>query len=624
MEYSPSSEDRAARLSSSPAGTPRLIQAPASPIRSVHLDMAEDFLHGLPDVDPPRGDFFESSSSEDDRSASVQAATTLDQYRGRRHSNSPRKDESSYLAGATASEYVSRCQDEPKLAQQTTNTKPATISDPSANSSHQQGVPIGYTPVTGQLLSDSTTLTADGFLKLTHSPGFPSQHAHLRLPLTSRSESWYDDESPLTTEARPLSIQAPGPGRLIHHSSQRGSTINEIGDAQQSAAAVAAVEATNETIRDIHTQTIQALLRNQKSLQAGAKGLSFLTDSSQRPVPQPPPKKRVSLAPPPIKVSSQGGSVPGDIVRTPYPFLSRDNHPKNSSPRSPASLNEKTVLALSIRRRGSNSSRPTKIFKLSIPAIVDAPLMKMSPVSDGTHEKHFDNLDFDDASFFREVRKKYSYLAGPSRFFSARTLQHIEISHSVASKSSYSLDYNLGANAVGSCTHDFPRSPRFLASRSLTESVSATELMKHYNNPRMGKARYTWVQWAHSLASTSSQRSLAPAPTADSPSARLTASKAVERDSIGGDCDGVECTIGFEFVKGWCAWRILLAVLFVVLCAIAAALCWIFWGTDRLFGNIRYKGAGGRVEAGCLLGVFVLMIGWSGVLGWVGLSWCVE
>jgi hypothetical protein len=624
MDYSPFSEDRAPRLSNSPAGTPKLVQAPDSPVQSIHLDMMEDSLHGFPDPTRPRGDFFDSSSGEDEESTEPQAVTTiLDQQRGRRRSSSPRKGETGYLGGAMASDYVSRCQEENSSSHQAAMFTPSDMTRLPDETSLEPNEISRPTLPSDELLDYSTTLTPDGFLKLTHSPGHPLRSTRFRPSPAARPDSWYEDEetTPVEIEARPISLQAPGPGRLVHHLSPHGSRIIEMNDAQQSAA-VATVEATNIAIKDIHTQTIQALLRNEGGLQASANRISFLPDSVHRPAPHPPMKKRVSLAPPPIEAGFHRGSVPDDVVRTPYPFHFRKNHQRSSPLHTSENLNQEAILALSIRRHEGNITCPRKVSKISIPANVDTLPSRMSSASDKLKEKHFENLDFDDAHFFREIRKSYHHLAGPFRFFSARTLQNIKVSHSMTSSEFYFLNYGLRPDTASFCTHDFLRSPRFLSSRDLTDSFSAAEIMRHYNNPKMGKGRYAWVHWAHRIA-LPLNIGPAPVPKTDSPVVGLTA-KTVERNSAASYDDGVEFAVGLEFVEGWCALRILFALVSVVMCALAAALCWIILGTSFLIERTGFRNAGERVGEGCLVGVFVLMIGWSGILGWVGLSWLVE
>jgi hypothetical protein len=597
MAYSPFSQEKTARLSNSPAGTPRLVQAPASPVQSVHLDMMEDSLHGGQAL---RDDFFDSSSREGVIIAAEVILSTEDtnQQQDRRCTSSSHKERTSYLGGATASDYISHCQDDVRLGQQTANFKPKGVTE----------------------LSDSSTLEPYHFLKLTHSPCLPMFPPHRPPPGPRNETSWYEEEdsTPVATEAKPLSIQSPGQGRIVHHSSPRGSTIIEVNDVESSAVAVAAVEATNRAIKDIHTQTMQALMHNN---QAGVNQISFLPDSDCQAL-QSTIKKRVSLAPPPIEIASHTGSVPDNIVRTPYPFLFRKTYSKPSPLRTSANLEHESILVLSIRRCETSSNRPRRVSKISIPGNVDAPPPKMSSSSDKTKQKHFDSLDFDDAHFFHELRKTYRHLAGPYRFFSARRLQYIDISHSITCSDKHSLEFGLRSRTASFCSHDFPRSPRFLASRGLTDSFSAAELMKHYNNPKIGKARYAWVHWAHRISSVAPQiQSPASAPPADSPAARLASSKATETDHMVGDGG---CAAGLEFVEGWCAWIISVAVVSVVLCALAAALCWIFLGPNMFILSSGYRNFGERVEGGCLLGAFVLMIGWSGLIGWATLSWLVE
>jgi hypothetical protein len=624
MDYSPFSEDRTPRLTNSPAGTPRLVQAPVSPVQSIHLDMMQDSQHNLSDSSNPRGDFFDSSSDEDEESTEPQAATpVLDQQRGRRRSSSPKKGETGYLGGAMASDYVSRCHTESRLFHPAAKTNPTDMTRLSNGASFEPNENTRPSLPPNQIFSQGKTITPDEFLRLTHSPGHSVQNNHFRPPPAIRTDSWYEDEvsTPVETEARPISLQAPGPGRLVHHSSPRGSTIIETNDTEQSAA-IAAVEATNIAIKDIHTQTIQALLRNEESLQGGVNRISFLQDSQHRPAPRPPTKKRVSLAPPPIEVGSYKGSVPDDIVRTPYPFFFRKNYQKSSHHRAPVSFSQESILTLSIRGHTRNSTCPRRVSRISIPANVDAIPSKMCSASDNTKEKHFQNLDFDDAHFFREVRKSYQRLAGPFRILSARTLRDIEVSHSVVSSDSCFLEYSLSQAPASLCTHGCPRSPRFLASRGLTDSFSAAELMRHYRNPKIGKARYAWVHWARRMALPSNIIP-AQAPPAASPVARLaTETTEIEPSERANSC--MECAMGLDFVEGWCAWRISFALVTVIICALAGALCWILLGTSFSFERTGIRNAGERVQSGCLIGVFVLMIGWSGVLGWLGLSWLVD
>lgn len=140
--------------------------------------------------------------------------------------------------------------------------------------------------------------------------------------------------------------------------------------------------------------------------------------------------------------------------------------------------------------------------------------------------------------------------------------------------------------------------------------------MKLYRRPGLGKAKYGWVHWAHRLASAAGTgpllQSPAPNPPADSPEARgqLHGERDVEQEV---------CAAGLEFVEGWCVWRIVVALTVVFVLALAAALLWVFLGLSVL--PVGYRGAGSRIGEGAAFGVFVLLLGWAIVGGWVWVSW---
>jgi hypothetical protein len=586
-EYSPLSKDRSVRLSDSPAGTPRIVHPTISPIQSIHLDMMEDNIGIPPDPSPRPANFMDDASDEEH--SDLEATSIPDPEQGQRHSPPLHKAENSYLGGVTASEYVSH---------------------------FQESIP------TTQIMAPS--VLPDSYLKLTstplpENPRFP----YLQQQPGPRPDSWYEGEitTPVATEAQSVNFKTPGSGRIVHHSSPRTSMALVGEETESSAAVVAAVEATNEAIKDIHTQTMQALLRNEDHLQSAVSTrtgrISFIPDSD-RIIPHPATKKRVSMAPPPLDMSHKG-SLPDEIVRTPYPYFFRKAMLKPSPLHTSPSSDRESLLALSVRRHEITRTSLKRVSKIIIPAKLEVAMVK----NPNTNEKHFEALDYDDAHLFRELRKTYQSLAGPFRLFSARTLQRIEVSHSVTCGNSFITDYGLSRNGA-LCTHDSPRSPRFLASKGLTDSFSAMEIMNHYQKPNLGKARYAWVHWAHRITSIAPHlRSPAPIPTADSSATRLADSQATER--LGEYIeDDDKCTAGLDFVEGWSLWRILMAISAVMLFAIVAAICWIFLGSNLTVTKTGYRDSGERVAGGMVIGVFVLLIGWTGVGGWIGVSWLID
>lgn len=210
------------------------------------------------------------------------------------------------------------------------------------------------------------------------------------------------------------------------------------------------------------------------------------------------------------------------------------------------------------------------------------------------------------------------------------------------------------------------RSPRFLASQGLKDTFSEENLLAHFRKPRLGRSRFAWVLWAGRLAGLHEQpdlfgartrprqshhgdwrdRDLPPTPTPTPGGGRAgeatgrtpsTASTALAGWSeVDGKDDavvsaaelGLAGAIGpghsiatLEFVEDWSIARVLVAVLLVLLLAAAGIVLWILFGTGALVEGFR--GSGARVGTAVLVGAGVLMLGWTLVLAWMGVSWCV-
>jgi hypothetical protein len=251
-------------------------------------------------------------------------------------------------------------------------------------------------------------------------------------------------------------------------------------------------------------------------------------------------------------------------------------------------------------------------------------------------EKHFETLDFDDAHFFRSLRAAYCRLAGPLRLFSARGLHHIEVSHSddhsPSGKASCSSCENSGNL---SCPHELPRSPMRVVSQGLSDSFSEANLMSHYHAPNKGKAQYMWVHWAHRIASTPVHLlPPAPVPTTDSPglssSISPTASAPVSAlhtpfDEERGPMNKTECVAGLEFVEDWVPWRIGLTVMTVLGISIAAVLLWTLLGQTAIVPKwSAVNTSAERIVPAFVIGGLIWATGMTLVLLWICLSWLIE
>ena len=138
--------------------------------------------------------------------------------------------------------------------------------------------------------------------------------------------------------------------------------------------------------------------------------------------------------------------------------------------------------------------------------------------------------------------------------------------------------------------------------------------MQYFRQPALGKSRYAFVHWAHRLAA-------APPPI-------HTPQPGEESDGLGTDTlTRIEQQPeGLEFVVCWSVGRIGLAIALVLVASIAATLLWIFLGhvtvADR---NVHggFRDAGDRVTSGVVMGICLLLLGLSSVVGWLGVSWLV-
>lgn len=323
--------------------------------------------------------------------------------------------------------------------------------------------------------------------------------------------------------------------------------------------------------------------------------------------------RKVQVVPPPIDTTGPRRSLPDSFVRTPYPLEGEGARHKDLSEMVEGGTEAETptmatesVLTLSIRLSASDSRR--RVTSIIIPPSNNFSAVRTAGSTE--KEKHFRGLNFDDQEFFRQLQQAYANLAGPWRFFSARSLKRIVVS-GAASKA---------ADAGYGWLHQ-PRSPRELAFKGLQDTFGEDKILAHYYRPSMGKSRYAFVHWAHRLSAAEARQS--------SPrrQAGWRESNLVHR---------IEQSEGLEFVLSWSVRRVSLALALVTTASVAAVLLWIFLGRSTTLMNTNstnlggvmvtdggFHNAGDRVASGLVMGICVLLVGLSGIAGWMGVSWLV-
>lgn len=567
----PSSED--IRVSTSPRRSPQITEALTSPARSFHPQIQQmDSMHSQPDYGLRTTDFFDDTSDDESAKAlsshDVVTANDLLAHQGiaskKRHSGLP--DEP----------FVSQCEGK----------------GGSPNPSHNEG----YQPLTGSATHEDDNRVAD-------------------TPSSSLVGS-VDELLPGGQSSPPRFPQRPrNPNvRAARHSANMEGAGDRTSRIDQTLGAYAIA----------HDITLQALMRDESALDRSLQSFPLTPLQSgdrqsllpaslhreidsrsprNRPFSSPPEIKRVHVVPPPIDTSAPRRSLPGDIVRTPYPFSPEPAHHKNGNREKNATyagrpiLTTESVLTLSIRQSNPNSKR--RVTSLTIPASNDFSVVRSH--SPRSKEQHFKALDFDDEALFQQVRKCYRELIGPMRTLSARSLRRISVSGSAMQEADR-----------GYWLHS-PRSPARIGQKNLRGTFSEERIMQYHRKPALGKSRYAFVHWAHRLAAAPSIRT--PRPGEDS------------ADSFGRDMvPRMEHTEGLEFVVCWSVARIAVALLFVLTISTATTLLWIFLGHVTVASSPAqggYHDAGDRVTSGVVMGICLLLLGFSSIAGWLGVSWLV-
>lgn len=201
--------------------------------------------------------------------------------------------------------------------------------------------------------------------------------------------------------------------------------------------------------------------------------------------------------------------------------------------------------------------------------------------------------------------------------------------------------------------------------------------MGHFRRPELGRGRFAWVEWARRIADANDGGGALASSSSLVPNMRVGRSggvgggndgaNRVESVGVGAgaggntststsatqvmsdrDRDGDEERMirrqeqheGLDLVMAWSLFRILGVLICVLVLSVTAALLWIFLGQSSAAvalsaglvggggvgagdGAGGFRDAGDRVGAGVLVGIFVLLLGLTGMGGWIGVSWLV-
>lgn len=312
----------------------------------------------------------------------------------------------------------------------------------------------------------------------------------------------------------------------------------------------------------------------------------------QPPIPEKSSKRKVSFPLPPlVDVKPEHRFLRQSIVSTPYPPESPINkeggEQASSSGQAPLENAEpKTVLTLVLYSHGNRAPRIKKIV------IPDPQELNLADSDEKRPQyKATLKIDFDDEKLFKLIRTHYAGMRGSFRTIaSARSACSLKLV-------SYTALSQLAARRAG---------PVFRWTLMGRDGAFAEQqLLDLYKKPRLGRGKHDWTEWIKTHSSKST-------------------------DKFSKDQE----YLALDISEGWCLSKIGLAVATVLVLSLAATLLWTFRGSkvtlESVVGEkgafkeaeVQLRGrAGDRLGAGVALGMLLLMFGWTGIGGWILLSW---
>ncbi|TLD18349.1 hypothetical protein E2P81_ATG12144 [Venturia nashicola] len=580
--------------SHSPASTPNLVEAPPDRVQSMHLSMK---YHTTQDESDPTMqtldllDEDETSSSEIELEPEMGAQKTTAVISGiHKTPKKSLKKRRSFLGGTTPAAYVSQCFNDTNNGSKKSSkdVSPSSVySRPQTLQQQQQQLPQTKYEIVAHNSHRSTSVLRPALP--IHAPSPLSQSFHPPSTITADPTIRNTRTIPETTN----SIRTAGSHHITN--SYRLTPASSRWPARK--------------------ESLPSMLINTQS---------FIRYSNEH-APTPPPlqlqglaKRRCSpplLAPIDVKKSFKWGDCSTFGI-------TRNTAVKGSvgvDGDGDSGVGDKIVIVRLKRREGSLREVGREWRRIVIPAPSTSHGLSEYPASNSktnfTTEReeegrrgmeggirqgqNYTTWDFDDKLFFEELNHVYADLLGPYRLFSARSLKAIK--------------------------HNCP-------TETDSDSFSEKKLMKCFKKPGRGKGKYGWVQWIHRISSPPTKLQKEDAvPQSPSPPPSPTAPHNKE----------TTLTLHLAFSPR----RILLSLTLITATSLLISLLWILLGTRTESNGVRislndagfpeakwaipseavgWRHAGERVAGGLLAGILSLMVGWTGLVGWVFVSWLVE
>lgn len=291
---------------------------------------------------------------------------------------------------------------------------------------------------------------------------------------------------------------------------------------------------------------------------------------------------------------------------------------------------KESVVWLSLQRRAWVGSQQQLRRRQLARIVVPSNLVTNNPDRNQKRTKHAGDVEFDDKVFAEQLKAGYHRLVGNwvARALSARKMQHICLGQT----SSWSgvVDQNLDHGMPGLLATN-----EGIAPSEFQSPFTEQGLKQLYCSPKSGQARYTWVHWARRIAASNSSLH-------NSPPSKLPRMRSDHRRARSLDCPdkhweqsafspysdaGPMCTAPpdgittIEFVHAFSSVRIFTALSLMLAVSVLAAILWVLLGTAGTGWRIdKSLQRSDRVGPGMAIGVFVLLLETLGFWAWLWLS----
>lgn len=342
------------------------------------------------------------------------------------------------------------------------------------------------------------------------------------------------------------------------------------------------------------------------------------TKSSRRPTFLPLPQEEPKLSTSFTREGVLSTPFPGSGFNI-QPIFSPSNQPRSAaSNKIPSSRQQLPACKIPVILHDGRN-RTSGIGKVELPP---------------TRLEKAEEISEDDYHFVKDIIREYYRLRGNRVYISARTLKSVKIVFKSHSRDFYTptLDLNstspdLSLNPASDRTEDSRAAAYIAMQRAVSRTASADASKRHLEEslslllkkPRIGR---------DSSACSSDLRKLI--------------SEVARPDKRGGP----RGTLALEIVEGWDWFRIGIAVACVLLSSMIGTLLWILLGVNGMRLNVEgyhalirhgvsmvgespqiltaWGGPGSRLAGGVVLGLFILLTGWSWIGFWIGMSWLIN